>query len=86
MTSARVMHGVSPERPVSIGLVKATLGGNLSLPPQTCGILLFAYGSGSSRHSPRDGFVAETLQWHGIATLLMDLLTTSEEEVDRRAA
>jgi dienelactone hydrolase len=66
--------------------VKATLVGNLGLPAHASGIVLFAHGSGSSRFSPRNQFVAETLQSHGIATLLMDLLTTSEEEVDRRTA
>jgi len=86
MTSARVMRGVFPERPVSIGLAKVALNGDLCLPPEACGIVLFAHGSGSSRHSPRNRFVAETLQWHGIATLLMDLLTANEEEIDQRTA
>jgi len=86
MTPARITQSVSYERPVSIGLVKATLEGNLGLPPHPCGIVLFAHGSGSSRHSPRNRFVAETLQSHGIATLLMDLLTASEEEIDRRTS
>lgn len=86
MTPAREVQGVCSERAVSIGLVKATLVGNLGLPAHASGIVLFAHGSGSSRFSPRNQFVAETLQSHGIATLLMDLLTTSEEEVDRRTA
>jgi putative phosphoribosyl transferase len=86
MTSACATTIVSSERPVSIGLAKATLEGDLGLPPQASGIVLFAHGSGSSRHSPRNRFVAETLQSQGIATLLMDLLTTSEEEIDRRTA
>jgi dienelactone hydrolase len=86
MTPARAIQGVCSERAVSIGLVKATLVGNLGLPAHASGIVLFAHGSGSSRFSPRNQFVAETLQSHGIATLLMDLLTTSEEEVDRRTA
>jgi dienelactone hydrolase len=86
MTPAPAIQGVCSERAVSIGLVKATLVGNLGLPAHASGIVLFAHGSGSSRFSPRNQFVAETLQSHGIATLLMDLLTTSEEEVDRRTA
>jgi len=86
MTPARFTHYVSPEQPVSIELAKATLEGNLSLPAHPCGMVLFAHGSGSSRHSPRNRFVAETLQAQGIATLLMDLLTASEEEVDQRTA
>ena len=55
-------------------------------PAHPCGVVLFAHGSGSSRHSPRNRFVAETLQAQGIATLLMDLLTASEEEIDQRTA
>jgi putative phosphoribosyl transferase len=86
MTSTRATKFVSSERPVCIGLAKATLEGELSLPTRASGIVLFAHGSGSSRHSPRNRFVAETLQSRGIATLLMDLLTTSEEEIDRRTA
>jgi putative phosphoribosyl transferase len=86
MTPTRVNEHVSYERPVSIELVKATLEGDLVLPPHPCGIVLFAHGSGSSRHSPRNRFVAETLQAHGIGTLLMDLLTASEEEIDRRTS
>jgi putative phosphoribosyl transferase len=86
MTPTRADQYVSYERPVSIELVKATLEGDLALPAHPCGIVLFAHGSGSSRHSPRNRFVAETLQAHGIGTLLMDLLTASEEEIDRRTS
>jgi putative phosphoribosyl transferase len=86
MTPTHVTHFVSNGRPVSIGLVKATIEGNLALPPHPCGVVLFAHGSGSSRHSPRNRLVAETLQSHGIATLLMDLLTASEEEIDQRTS
>src|SRR5579863_4719000 len=86
MTSARVAQCISSDRSVSIRLAKATLAGNLSVPRHPCGIVLFAHGSGSSRHSPRNRFVAETLQSHGIATLLMDLLTASEEQIDQRTA
>ena len=59
------------------------LEGNLSLPPNARGIVLFAHGSGSSRHSPRNRFVAEQLQQAGLATLLIDLLTAEEEIADR---
>lgn len=86
MTASRVAELVSYERPVSIALARVTLEGDLGLPPNPCGIVLFAHGSGSSRRSPRNRFVAETLQSHGIATLLMDLLTASEEEVDERTS
>lgn len=66
---------------VSAGPVE--LEGNLSLPSNASGIVLFAHGSGSSRHSPRNRFVAEQLQRAGLATLLIDLLTAEEEIADR---
>jgi dienelactone hydrolase len=55
------------------------LEGSLTIPSQTRGIVLFAHGSGSSRHSPRNSFVAQVLQSAGIGTLLMDLLTRQED-------
>jgi dienelactone hydrolase len=58
------------------------LEGNLSIPPGAQGIVLFAHGSGSSRHSPRNRYVARELQRAGLATLLLDLLTVREETVD----
>lgn len=61
----------------------AILEGNLDVPSPSGGIVLFAHGSGSSRHSPRNRFVAEQLQKSGLATLLMDLLTAEEEAIDR---
>jgi len=70
-------------REVSIELVEATLEGTLVLPKVADGLVLFAHGSGSSRHSPRNRYVAQVLQAHGIATLLFDLLTRSEESVDQ---
>jgi len=57
------------------------LEGSLTIPSQTRGIVLFAHGSGSSRHSPRNSFVAQVLQSAGIGTLLMDLLTRQEDTV-----
>ena len=60
--------------------------GNLDIPPAAGGIVLFAHGSGSSRHSPRNRFVAQSLREHGLATLLVDLLTAEEEKVDVRSA
>jgi dienelactone hydrolase len=53
-------------------------------PPQ--GLVLFAHGSGSSRHSPRNQSVARTIEQHGLATLLIDLLTRKEEQIDRHTA
>ena len=60
------------------------LAGDLTLPLRTRGIVVFAHGSGSSRHSPRNRQVAAALQRAGYATLLMDLLTAEEEEVDQQ--
>ena len=62
------------------------LEGNLSLPENTRGLVLFAHGSGSSRHSPRNQFVARVLQEAGLATLLIDLLMAPEEAEDRSTA
>ena len=62
------------------------LEGDLEVPQGALGIVVFAHGSGSSRHSPRNQFVAEALQSAGLATLLFDLLTPAEESVDRRTA
>jgi putative phosphoribosyl transferase len=56
--------------------------GDLVVPERALGMVLFAHGSGSSRHSPRNRFVAESLQQRGLGTLLIDLLTVAEEQVD----
>src|SRR5688572_10903262 len=58
------------------------LEGSLAIPEHASGLVLFAHGSGSSRHSPRNRRVAETLQRAGVATLLFDLLTKEEERAD----
>src|SRR5438477_973173 len=60
----------------------AILSGSLSIPENTDALVLFAHGSGSSRHSTRNQFVARTLNEAGLATLLFDLLTPEEESVD----
>jgi putative phosphoribosyl transferase len=70
-------------REVSIDLEGAPLEGTLVLPKNAEGLVLFAHGSGSSRHSPRNRYVAQVLQAHGIATLLFDLLTRNEESIDQ---
>jgi pimeloyl-ACP methyl ester carboxylesterase len=59
------------------------LDGDLAITPACEGLVLFAHGSGSSRHSPRNKFVAHSLERRGFATLLIDLLTPQEEQVDR---
>jgi len=70
-------------RQVLIPAAGVTLHGDLEIPFHAKGIVLFAHGSGSSRHSPRNRFVAKTLHGYGLGTLLFDLLTVDEEEVDR---
>src|SRR5947209_19923362 len=67
---------------VRIPANRAMLDGNLTTVDQTKAFVLFAHGSGSSRHSPRNQFVARTLNHAGLATLLFDLLTPEEESVD----
>ncbi|MDO8294595.1 MAG: dienelactone hydrolase family protein [Gallionella sp.] len=65
---------------VHIPADKVELDGELILPPSAKGVVLFAHGSGSSRFSPRNTYVAEVLQQHGIGTLLFDLLTREEDQ------
>src|SRR2546430_17739857 len=60
------------------------LQGDLSIPEGAQGVVLFAHGSGSSRHSPRNQFVARTIREAGVGTLLFDLLTSEEEAIDMR--
>jgi putative phosphoribosyl transferase len=74
------------ESPVKIPTEKVVVEGDLTLPEQCTGIVVFAHGSGSSRHSPRNKHVAKVLQDANIATLLMDLLTIKEETVDMYTA
>lgn len=68
---------------IKILVDQVKLEGELIIPPNAQGIVLFAHGSGSSRFSPRNQFVARVLQQHGMATLLIDLLTREEEEIDQ---
>src|SRR5438045_9356726 len=67
---------------VRIAVDHTLLDGDLALPAVARGVVLFAHGSGSSRHSPRNRYVAEVLQSGGMATLLIDLLTRAEERMD----
>jgi putative phosphoribosyl transferase len=71
------------DREVELDVGGVALGARLTLPPHPRGVVAFAHGSGSGRHSPRNRFVAEALQRAGIGTLLLDLLTPREER-DRR--
>src|SRR5918911_1890276 len=72
------------ERPVRVSADRVGLEGNLAVPGSARGVVLFAHGSGSGRHSPRNRYVARALREAGLATLLVDLLTEEEEEVDLR--
>ncbi|CAF0694029.1 dienelactone hydrolase family protein [Candidatus Methylacidithermus pantelleriae] len=74
------------KRPVRIHDHWVVLPGELAVPKGARGLVVFAHGSGSSRHSPRNRFVAERLQQTGAATLLFDLLTAEEEREDRETA
>ena len=71
-------------RPVRIQVGTIVMLGDLALPDDCHGIVLFAHGSGSSRHSPRNRYVAAELRAARLGTLLMDLLTLDEEAVDAR--
>lgn len=74
------------ENPVYIDAGPVRLEGNLTIPRGAEGVVLFAHGSGSSRHSPRNRYVAQVLVDAGLGTLLMDLLTPEEEAVDMYTA
>jgi dienelactone hydrolase len=80
------MNTADDERLVRMSAGSAELEGNLWVPENAAGVVLFAHGSGSSRHSPRNRYVAEVLRKGGLATLLMDLLTAAEEREDTRTA
>lgn len=67
---------------VQIDLSEVVLRGDLTRPPGAKGLVVFVHGSGSSRHSPRNRFVARRINAEGVETLLMDLLTEEEERAD----
>ncbi len=73
------MHTSHPEKIVAIPADSVLLEGALALPEHAQGLVVFAHGSGSSRFSPRNNYVARVLQQAGIGTLLMDLLTKEED-------
>ncbi|MDQ6734546.1 MAG: alpha/beta hydrolase, partial [Nitrospirota bacterium] len=72
------------ERSVQILPGQADLVGDLAVPEYATGLIMFAHGSGSSRLSPRNRYVADILNGSGLATLLVDLLTNHEEHIDLR--
>ncbi|MBM0234785.1 dienelactone hydrolase family protein [Micromonospora sp. STR1_7] len=71
---------------VTVPVGDVQLPADLVVPAQPVGVVLFAHGSGSSRHSPRNVAVARTLNDRGLGTVLADLLTPTEDEVDARTA
>jgi len=71
---------------VQVPAGEVTLEGELNIPEGLRGFVLFAHGSGSSRHSPRNQYVGRVLQTARIGTLLLDLLTREEDDTDRRTA
>ena len=85
MKNVRGQHPTT-DKEVGIPIGGRILRGNLAVPDSARGVVLFAHGSGSSRHSPRNQYVAQVLQEAGLGTLLMDLLTTDEEAFDVHTA
>src|SRR5919107_1265972 len=77
-----MMPATTAERTVQVAAGRVMLEGTLGVPERAAGVVLFAHGSGSGRHSPRNRRVAEVLRAGGLATLLVDLLTEDEEAVD----
>src|SRR5260370_6056719 len=73
-------------QPVTVEVDSVQLDGYLSVPTAASGVALFAHGSGSSRHSPRNRSVADLLNESGLATLLIDLLTEDEQAGDLQTA
>jgi len=72
--------------PVTVRVGAVDLDGYLSIPTDATGVVVFAHGSGSSRHSPRNRYVADVLNEGALATLLIDLLNADEQEVDLQTA
>jgi putative phosphoribosyl transferase len=83
MARGTTEQAVLTPQEIRFGVPEGTVSGTLTLPESTKGIVLFAHGSGSSRYSPRNRYVAEVLQRAGFGTLLMDLLTREEDAVDQ---
>ena len=82
MTSTPAASRVVKTGEVQIRAGSALLTGELKVPAKATGVVLFAHGSGSSRHSPRNQYVARVIREVGVATLLFDLLTRQEESID----
>ncbi|KAF3884212.1 MULTISPECIES: dienelactone hydrolase family protein [Nostocales] len=80
----RTLESRFEERSIQVPSGVINLDGDLRIPENARGVVLFAHGSGSSRHSSRNRYVAEELNKAGFATLLIDLLTQEEEEIDNQ--
>src|SRR5918996_6504356 len=76
------MQNGNDQSSIQIPIDSMSLSGDLSLPAGAQGVVLFAHGSGSGRHSPRNRYVAKVLQEVSLGTLLFDLLTEDEELID----
>jgi putative phosphoribosyl transferase len=85
MTTATIAEKVKALE-VFIPVGSVALGGELIVPAKATGVVLFAHGSGSSRHSARNQFVARVIREAGVGTLLFDLLTPQEESIDAYTA
>ena len=83
MTTAVVGGSMShsPENLVHIPVRDVELEGSLNVPDEATGLVVFAHGSGSSRKSPRNNYVAEVIREQGLGTLLFDLLTEEEDQI-----
>jgi dienelactone hydrolase len=79
---SQVVRAKNDSHEVQIPSGEVTLSGELNIPQHASGVVLFAHGSGSSRHSPRNRHVARTIRNAGVGTLLFDLLTRAEEAID----
>lgn len=79
---SQAARAVNDTREVEIPSGDVILNGELNIPRHAAGVVLFAHGSGSSRHSPRNRHVAQTIRNAGVGTLLFDLLTRDEEAID----
>ena len=81
---AQARYRVSKDRPRLVTLGPMQLEGILTVPEPVMGLVIFAHGSGSSRSSPRNQHVAESLARRGLGTLLFDLLTEPEQHLDNQ--
>jgi pimeloyl-ACP methyl ester carboxylesterase len=83
MTPSTYAHSPdAAERTVAVDAGGVALEGDLAIPPGASGLVMFAHGSGSSRHSSRNRYVAKELRRGNLGTLILDLLTPDEEQVD----